>query len=72
MDTRPKCAKCGSGHKTNNCGLKYSFCFGLGHMEDRCWKKSTKGLPTTTNFLEVLVNDEEATLAELNRICGRD
>jgi hypothetical protein len=31
-------------------------------MEDRCWKKFAKGLPTTTNFLEVLVDDEEATL----------
>ncbi len=26
----------------------------------------------TINFLEVLVNDEEATLVELNRVCGRD
>jgi hypothetical protein len=26
-----------------------------------------KGLTTTTNFLEVLVNDEESTLAKLNR-----
>jgi hypothetical protein len=27
-------------------------------------------LPTTINFLEVLVDDEEATLVELNCICG--
>jgi len=72
MDTRPKCAKCGSGHKTNNCGLKCSFYFGLGHTEDKCWKKFAKGLPATTNFLEVLVNDEKATLAELNCVCGGD
>jgi hypothetical protein len=71
-NTRPKCAKCGGGHKTNNCGLKCSFYFGLRHMEERCWKKSTKGLPATTNFLEVLVDDGEATLAELNRVCGED
>jgi hypothetical protein len=58
--------------KTNNCGLKCSFCFGLGHIKDKCWKKSGKGLPTTTNFLEVLVDDEEATLVKLNRICGGD
>ncbi len=33
-NTRPKCAKCGDEHKIDNCGLKCSFCFGLGHMED--------------------------------------
>jgi hypothetical protein len=48
------------------------FCLGLGHAEERCWKKSTKGLPTTTNFMEVLVNDEEATLAKLNHVCGKE
>jgi hypothetical protein len=63
VNTRPKCAKCKGGHKTNNCGLKFSFYFGLGHIEDMYWKKFTKGLPTTMNFLEVLVDDEEATLA---------
>jgi len=30
-DTRPKCANCGGGHKTDNCGLKCSFYLGLGH-----------------------------------------
>jgi hypothetical protein len=62
-NTRPKCAKCKGGHKTNNCGLKCSFYFGLGHTKDMCWKKFTKGLPTTMSFLKVLVDDEEATLA---------
>jgi hypothetical protein len=71
-DTRPKCAKWGGGHKTDNCGLKCSFCFRLVHMEERCWKKTTKGLLAITNFLEVLVNDEETTLAELNHVCGND
>ncbi len=71
-DTRPKCAKCGGGHKIDNCGLKCSFCLGLGHTEERCWKKTTKGLLATTNFLEVLVDDEEATLAKLNHVCGDD
>jgi len=42
-DTRQKCAKCGGGHKTNNCGLKCFFCLGLGHMDDRCSKKFAKG-----------------------------
>ncbi len=69
---RPKCAKCEGGHKTNNCGLKCSFYFGLGHIEDLCYKKCVKGLPATTNFLEVLVDDEEATLVELNRVSGED
>ncbi len=36
VDTRPKCAKCGGGHKIDNCGLKCSFYFGLGHTEDSC------------------------------------
>jgi hypothetical protein len=41
-------------------------------MEDRCWKKFAKGLIATTNFLEVLVNDEKTILLELNRICGEE
>ncbi len=69
IDTRPKC---GGGHKTDNCGLKCFFYFTLGHMEDRCWKKIAKGPTTTMNFLEVLINDEEATLSNLNQICGDD
>jgi hypothetical protein len=52
--------------------MKCSFYFGLGHTEKRCWKKSTKGLFTSTNFMEVLVDDEEATLAELNHVHGKD
>lgn len=44
--------------------------FDLWDTKNRCWKKSTKGLSATTNFLEVLVNDEEAILFELNHICG--
>jgi hypothetical protein len=43
----------------------------MGHSEDRYWrKKDTKPSNSITNYLEVLVNDEEATLNELNRICG--
>jgi hypothetical protein len=52
--------------------LKCSFCLGLRHKEERCWKKTGKGLHAITNFLEVVVNDEEAILAELNRVCGDD
>jgi hypothetical protein len=71
-DTRPKCAKCRGGHKNHNCGLKCFFCFGLGNIDERCWKKFAKGLLATTNFLEVLVDDEEAIMVELNHVCGED
>jgi len=72
IDIRPKCAKCGGGHKIKNYSLNHSFCFGQGQTKNRCWKKSTNGHTTTTNFLEVLVNDEEGTLSELNNICGKE
>ncbi len=43
----------------------------MGHLEDCYWKKKYTNLSNfTTNYLEVLVNDEEATLMELNKICG--
>jgi hypothetical protein len=48
--------------------LKYSFCLGLRHTKERCWKKFAKGLLATTNFLKALVDDEEAILAKLNCI----
>jgi len=44
----------------------------LGHIHKRCWKKFRKGLLATTKFLEVLVDDEEATLVELNHVYGED
>jgi len=70
-DMRPKCSKCGGGHRVENYGIRCSFCNGMGHSKDRCWrKKDTKPSNSTANYLEVLVNDEEATLNELNRICG--
>jgi len=71
-EARPKCAKCGMPHRTENCGIKCTFCSGLGHFEDRCWKKPKDGKSHygTTNFLEVLLNDEIATLQQLNKLCG--
>ncbi len=59
----PKCAKCGMFHRTENCGIKCSFCSGLGHSKDMCRKKPKDGKPHSriANFLEVLLNDEEAT-----------
>jgi hypothetical protein len=66
----PKCAKCGIFHKTKNCGIKCSFCLGLGHYEDKCWKKPKDGKfhSRATNFLEVLLNDEKATTQQLNKL----
>ncbi len=55
----PRCAKCNMPHRTENCGLKCTFCAGLGHSEDKCWKKPKDGKSTagTANFLEVLLDD---------------
>ncbi len=48
-EPRPKCAKCGMPHRTENCGMKCSFCSGFGHAEDRCWKKPKDGRTLLTN-----------------------
>jgi len=71
-EPRPKCAKCGMPHRTENCGVKCSFCAGLEHSEDKCWKKPKDGKvhPASANFLEMMLNDEEATLHQLNKLCG--
>jgi len=71
-EPRPKCTKCGMSHRTENCGVKCSFCAGLGHSEDRCWNKPKDGRlhSGAANFVEVLLNDEEATRHQLNRLCG--
>jgi hypothetical protein len=73
-DARPKCAKCNMPHRTENCGIKCTFCTGLGHLEDRCWKKpKDERMHTgTANFVEVLLSDEEAMLQQLNRLCGNE
>ncbi len=74
IEPRPKCAKCGMPHRTENCGIKCSFCSGLGHSEDRCWKRSKDGRPSSgaANFLEVLLDDEAATAQQLDRLCGNE
>jgi hypothetical protein len=61
-------------HRTENCGIKCSFCSSLGHSEDRCWKKPKDGKSHfgAANFLEVLLNDEEATMQQLNKLCGKE
>jgi hypothetical protein len=74
IEPRPKCAKCGMPHRTKNYGIKCSFCSGLGHSEDRCWKRSKDGRPSSgaVNFLEVLLDDEVATAQQLDRLCGNE
>jgi len=73
-EARPKCAKCGMPHRTENCGVKCTYCSGLGHSADRCWKKPKDGKlpPGAANFLEVMLSDEAATLQQLNRLCGSE
>ncbi len=73
-EPRPKCAKCGMPHRTENCGVKCSFCSGLGHSEDRCWKKSKDGRSNSgaANFLEVLLDDEAATKQQFDKFCENE
>jgi hypothetical protein len=73
-EARPKCAKCNLPHRTENCGVKCTFCTGLGHSEDKCWKKPKDGKSTsgTANFVEVMLNDEATTEQQLNRLCGNE
>jgi hypothetical protein len=60
---KPKCVKCGLPHKTKNCGVKCGYCSGMGHTENKCWKKGKDGKVSSVanNYLKVLVDDEEAT-----------
>ncbi len=44
--------------------------FGLGHMKEHCQKKNGKGPIASTNYLEVMVDDEKVTLAKLNQFYG--
>jgi hypothetical protein len=43
-------------------------------LEDKCWKKPKDGKShsAAANFLEVLLNDEEATMQQLNKLCGNE
>jgi len=73
-EARSKCAKCNLPHRTENYGIKCTFCVGHGHSEDKCWKKPKDGKSTTgaVNFLEVMLNDEVATEQQLNKLCGNE
>ncbi len=61
-------------HRTENYGIKRSLCSGLSHSEDRCWKKPKDGKSHSgaINFLEILLNDEEAAMQQLNKLCGNE
>jgi hypothetical protein len=50
--------------------MENSYCFILSCIEKNCWKNNGKGLFATANYLKVLINDEETTLTELNKLCG--
>ncbi len=52
------------------CSLRYNFYGGMGHIENKCWKKNPKNGTILTKNLKVPMDDEEATLAQLNRIYG--
>jgi len=68
----PKCAKCHLPHRTENCGVKCTFCTGLGHSKDKCWKKTKdeKSASGAANFLEVMLDDEATTEQRFNILCG--
>jgi hypothetical protein len=61
-------------HRTENYGIKCTFCTGLGHSEDKCWKKPKDGklAAGAVNFLEVLLDDGAATKQQLNMLCGNE
>ncbi len=63
-------SKCGGLHKIENYGFKCNFYGEMVHAEKKCWKNNLKNEIVATYFMEVLVEDKEATLGQLNEICG--
>jgi hypothetical protein len=65
-DLKPKCGKWGLPHRTIICGLKCGYYTRMGHTKNKCWKKrkETKSHSTTNNYMEILVDDEVATLEQ--------
>jgi hypothetical protein len=53
-----------------NFGSWSNFCNGLGHTKEQCWKKKYSKPGIATNYLEVMINDEEITKIQLDKICG--
>jgi hypothetical protein len=58
-------------HRIENYGLKCNFCRGLGHTKECCLKKKDPYMSgAATNYLEVVVDGEEAIRNYLDKICG--
>ncbi len=62
-NSKSKCQKCGGLHKIENYGLKCNFYGKMVHDEKQCFKINLKSEIIAINFMEVLVDDKEATLA---------
>ncbi len=63
-------SKCRGLHKTKKCGLRCNFCGWLGHIKEICWKNTdSKTCVVTTNYLEVMVDDEKIVRNQLDQIC---
>lgn len=62
-DLKPKCGNYGLLHRIENWGARCGYCLRMGHTKHKCWKKG-KDVKTPMNnyYLEVMVNDEAATL----------
>ncbi len=58
-----KCAKCGGGQRVRNCGFSCPFYIYADIYQK---KRDSKGLIFVANYSEILVNNEETTLAKLN------
>jgi hypothetical protein len=52
--------------------MRCGYYFGMGHIEHKCWKhgKDGKAQFVANNYLEILVDDEDAMLEELNKLCA--
>jgi hypothetical protein len=42
-EARPKCAKCNMPHRTENCGIKCTFCTGLGTLKTNAGRSPKVG-----------------------------
>jgi hypothetical protein len=62
-EARLRYTKCNMPHRTENSGSEHTFCAELGHSEDKSWKRPNDGRSHfgATNFIKVLLHDEEAT-----------
>ncbi len=70
MPTFSQSAKSVEGYIKHRTMVWSNFYGGMGQIENKCWKKNHKSETIVANVLEVLIDDEEATLAQLNRIYG--